>query len=133
MLNGVDVYTGDGVIDWAHTYGSGVAFAFVKASEGIGIHDAKHASNIKNAKAAGLLTGSYHFFLPTSNATDQAKFFIDCVEQDGGFNGQMIPIIDAEKRSGMSITEYSASIQAWLDVVETHIGRKPGIYVNGDY
>ncbi len=133
MLKGVDVYTGDGTIDWVKVKASGYDFAFIKASEGTGIHDARHASNIKAAKAAGLLVGSYHFFLPNWNGSAQAKFFIECVEEDGGFDGQIIPIIDAEKRGGMTVAEYSKSVQAWLDVVESHIGRKPGIYVNVDY
>ena len=133
MLKGCDVYAGDGIIDWAKVKAAGVEFAFIKASQGTTIHDARHATNGGVAKVAGLLFGSYCFFEPTSNASDQAKYFIECVEKDGGFDGQLIPIIDAEKRGGMTVNQYSASIQAWLDVVEAHIGRKPGVYVNGEY
>ena len=130
MLKGVDVYSGDKVIDWGKVRSAGNDFAFIKASQGTTIHDARHEINIQGAQAAGLLVGSYHFFMPTSDAANQAKFFLSCV---GDLTGQLIPIIDAEKRGGMTVEAYSASVQAWLDVVEETIGRKPGIYVNGDY
>jgi len=130
MLKGVDVYQGDGVIDWTRVKAAGHDFALIKASQGTTIDDGKHAANVANARSAGLVVGSYHFFEPTYNGSAQAKFFADCV---GDFGGQIIPTIDAEKRGGMTVDEYTKSVQAWLDVIEHVIGRKPMIYVNRDY
>jgi lysozyme len=127
---GCDVYSGDGDIDWAKVKKAGYDFAFIKASQGTTIKDSHYEINKKNAQDAGLLISAYEYFTPSSDAYNQARFFLDCV---GDFDGMLPLCIDAEKRSGLSVEGYSKSIQAWLDVVEDVTGVPPIIYVNRDY
>jgi lysozyme len=130
MIKGVDVYAGDNEINWAKVKNTGYDFAFIKATQGTSIKDIQYKTNIQNAQYNNLLTGSYHFFEATGNASDQAKYFLDYV---GDMNGQLLPVLDAERKGGMTVAQYSRSVQAWLDVVENAIGKKPIIYVNNDY
>jgi GH25 family lysozyme M1 (1,4-beta-N-acetylmuramidase) len=73
MLKGIDVYAGDGTVNWEKVMAAGFRFAFIKASQGTSIHDSRHATNIRSARDAGLMVGSYHFFLPTSNAAERPR------------------------------------------------------------
>ena len=66
MQNGIDVYTGQGVIDWRKVADSGISFAMIKASQGRGetratknlrsFTDSRFAYNIAEASKAGLIT-----------------------------------------------------------------------------
>jgi GH25 family lysozyme M1 (1,4-beta-N-acetylmuramidase) len=60
-INGLDVYTGDGTVTWSSVKAGGYDFAFVKADEGVNAPDAKFATNMSGANAAGVYVGPYHF------------------------------------------------------------------------
>lgn len=61
FLNGLDVYSGDGVVNWTTVKNSGIDFAFVKADEGVAAPDSRFATNISGANSAGIYVGPYHF------------------------------------------------------------------------
>jgi GH25 family lysozyme M1 (1,4-beta-N-acetylmuramidase) len=60
-IQGLDVYDGDGVVNWATVKNGGFDFAFVKADEGVNAPDDNFATNMTNADAAGVYVGPYHF------------------------------------------------------------------------
>jgi GH25 family lysozyme M1 (1,4-beta-N-acetylmuramidase) len=60
-INGLDVYSGDGTINWTSVKNGGYAFAFVKADEGVNAPDSKFATNMSGANAVGIYVGPYHF------------------------------------------------------------------------
>src|SRR5258708_3344786 len=62
VTKGVDVSHYDGTIDWVAAHGAGIDYAFMKATESTGFVDPTFAANFKNAKAAGVIPGAYHFF-----------------------------------------------------------------------
>jgi lysozyme len=132
MIKGVDVYHGDGNIDWNRVCAAGYKFAFVKASQGTTIRDSAYEGNLNSAERAGVLVGAYHFFTPTSDAAAQAKWFLRCIDMEN-YNGMLPPVIDAEKRGGMSINGYTDSIRVWCNIVEDKMGVKPIIYASFDY
>lgn len=92
-VRGVDVSHYQGEIDFSVLAKQGISFTFIKATEGSGTSDEKFAENWKNARAAGLLTGAYHFFSFGSAAETQADNFIAAVpcEPDA-----LPPVIDLE-------------------------------------
>ena len=61
---GIDVYGGSGTINWTSVKNSGVSFAFLKATEGIGFQDSSYNTNRTQAKAQGIVIGAYHFAGP---------------------------------------------------------------------
>ena len=54
---------------------SGLGFVFVKATEGTGYVNPKHAGQVAHARAAGLVVGHYHFVRP-GELTAQAAYFL---------------------------------------------------------
>ncbi len=58
---GIDVYEGDGSVDWLEVKRSGKSFAFVKATEGRTIKDKLFPKHWVALKQAGLIRGAYHF------------------------------------------------------------------------
>ena len=61
FIQGIDVYTGDGAVNWTSVKNGGYSFAFVKADEGVSSADGQFAANMTNANAAGVYVGPYHF------------------------------------------------------------------------
>lgn len=78
-VEGIDVYDGQGKVDWAAARDAGVSFAFVKATQGTYGTQSTFAGNWAGAKAAGVLRGAYHFFDPTEDGTAQAAHFLAVV------------------------------------------------------
>src|SRR5690348_11115326 len=76
VTHGIDVSHYDGTIDWAQAFGSGIAFAFMKATESTGFVDPSFATNWKTAGDNGVIRGAYHFFRASADATAQADFFV---------------------------------------------------------
>jgi len=60
-IQGIDVYSGDGTINWTSVKNGGYDFAFVKATEGVNAPDSRFAANMSGANAAGIYVGPYHF------------------------------------------------------------------------
>ena len=61
FIQGIDVYNGNGTVNWTSVKNGGYDFAFVKATEGVNFIDARFNTNMTNANAAGLYVGPYHF------------------------------------------------------------------------
>src|SRR6266576_554653 len=51
-------------LNWATLKSTGIVFAWAKATEGLTVNDANYTTFQANAKAAGVLIGSYHFAHP---------------------------------------------------------------------
>lgn len=90
-MNGIDVYTGQGVIDWKKVADSGIRFAMIKATQGRGetaatmklrnFTDSKFARNITEASAAGLMVGVWHWLTAktVAEAEEEADYFVKVI------------------------------------------------------
>jgi GH25 family lysozyme M1 (1,4-beta-N-acetylmuramidase) len=65
-IQGIDVYNGDGAVNWNSVKSGGYDFAFVKATEGVNFIDARFATNMTNANSGGVYVGPYHLARPDS-------------------------------------------------------------------
>jgi GH25 family lysozyme M1 (1,4-beta-N-acetylmuramidase) len=71
FIHGVDVYYGDGVVNWTTAKNTGgIQFAFVKATDGVVDIDPKFTSNMQGATNAGVLVGPYHLCRVASRYID---------------------------------------------------------------
>jgi GH25 family lysozyme M1 (1,4-beta-N-acetylmuramidase) len=75
-MRGIDIYSGQGDIDFNKVKGSGVEIVYIKATEGLTYTDPTFKSFYDKAKAAGLKVGFYHF-LRNNNPVEEAKHFIN--------------------------------------------------------
>lgn len=74
-IQGIDVSNHNGAIDFNKVAADGVAFVYVKASEGVGYEDPRFKKNMDDARRAGLKVGAYHFFRKDKSGVEQAQNF----------------------------------------------------------
>jgi len=129
-VKGIDVSHYQGEVDWEAVAGQGIAFAYVKATEGSSHIDEMFGRNYGGARDAGIRTGAYHFFSFDSPGSSQAKHFISTVEY---FEGMMAPAVDVEfygnkKEDPPDAGLVEVQLGDYLDMVEQAYGMKPVIY-----
>lgn len=125
-IRGIDVSHYQGVVNWQKVATSNIAFAYAKATDGIGVVDTHFAANYDGMKSNGILRGAYHFFRPALNAKAQADSFLHVVRQLQP--GDLPPSLDLEVDGGKSASVIIKGAQVWIEEVEKALGRTPLIY-----
>ncbi|MHB8418384.1 MAG: GH25 family lysozyme [Myxococcales bacterium] len=129
-LQGADVSSFQGTIDWATVAGTGLTFSIAKATEGVTIQDSSFAGNWSGMKANGIVRGAYHFFHSQDNGATQADDFLAQVSAAGGFQpGDLPPFLDWEATdTGTTNAQAIAGAQAFIDEIQTKTGLTTVIY-----
>jgi lysozyme len=142
-VEGIDVFDGQGAIDWDAVADAGVAFAFIKATQGTYDAQSTFEANWAGARRAGVLRGAYHFFDPTEDGALQAQAFlatlgrleagdlpamldIECPDGDANCLGAGFPGDAPAGAIAMRMGD-------WLRAVEGATGAKPLVYTFGSY
>ena len=125
MLSGIDVSHYQEVIDWPKVRASGVRFAIIKASEGVEYADPMFEENFKGALVAGIIPGSYHFFLPGQDPLKQAQHHWEVVSAVCGSRPCLPPCIDLET-AGATKAQMNAIVGGFLQELQRLDGR-PGL------
>jgi lysozyme len=126
-VHGIDVSAYQGHIDWPRVAQQRVRFAFIKASEGGTMRDARFQRNWREARAAGILSGAYHYFQPNRDGGQQAALFISTVPLRPG---DLPPVLDVEAPKFHDVAELRREIRQWLTAVEAHYKVRPILYSN---
>lgn len=131
-IKGIDVSKWQGTIDWAKVKASGIDFAILRCSFGRASSqkDAMFETNYKNAKAAGMPVGAYHYSYATT--VEQAKAEAQlCLNTIKGKTFEYPIYFDIEdpSQSSLSKSTISAIIKAFCKTVE-EAGYYVGIYAN---
>lgn len=134
-IQGIDVSSHQDAISWPAVKAMKVGavqlgFVYIKASEGLNDADKKFRRNWINAKAAGMTTGAYHFFLATKSGKAQAQNFMKQVQLQ---KGDLPPVLDIEQLYGVKPEQMRSRAKEWLSTVEEHYGIKPVIYSYADF
>jgi lysozyme len=130
---GIDVSYHQGSIDWSRVAGSGVRFAFLRASAGTLTADTAYAAYRSGARAAGLTVGSYHFANPDGAANDAANEASWFLSNAVIGSGDLLPVLDLEVSNGLSPAALTAWAQTWLTRVTEATGVRPIIYTNNAF
>ena len=124
-MYGIDVFEGDGRVDWAAVKNSGKTFAFVRATEGASIKDKAFSTHWPILKMDGIIRGAYHFFHPlTSDPTTQAQEFLKTLGKLAP--GDLPPVIDVEITDGGGASSVIRGVKEWLGVVEPALQQQTG-------
>lgn len=117
-LFGVDLSSYQGEVDWAKLKAAGVAFVFVKATEGQTVIDPCFASNWAGAAKAGIPRGAYHVYRTATSGSTQAAHFMAQVQAQG-HPGELPPVLDLETSiiQGENVTSADQEIVGWLQAV----------------
>ena len=136
-VHGVDLSRFQQGIDWALARGSGVNFAFVKATEGGDGYDPLFPSHWTKAAAAGVRRGAYHLFYHCRPAIQQARWFIAHVPRD---RSALPPVLDMEWtptsptcRIRHTPAEIRAEARVFLNAIGAHYGQRPILYTTPDF
>lgn len=129
-VEGIDVSSHQGTIDWEKVRAAGIEFAYVKATEGVGFRDKKALDNARGAMAAGIEVGSYHYLRVRSgkqDASEQALHYLGVFQELGC---TLLPALDVETQGneGKTYAEYLEACREFIEVVESEIGRPPFLY-----
>jgi lysozyme len=147
VVEGIDVYDGQGTIEWAKVKADGRDFAMMKATQGDYNTQTTFAANWSGSKAAGVIRSPYHFFDPTIDGVKQANHFLTTLAAHGGLQpGDLPPMLDIECPTSSNQAQASPNCEYqgnsgwvptatlsqrvfdWLDTVEKATGRKPLVY-----
>jgi|HubBroStandDraft_6_1064221.scaffolds.fasta_scaffold192498_2 lysozyme len=147
VVEGVDVFSGDGTIDWTKLAASGRKFVFIKATQGDYETQSTFNADWSGALAAGVLRSPYHFFDGTVDGVTQANSFLAELTAAGGLAvGDLPPMLDIECPTASTQAASSQSCEGgtdsgwvapatlqkeifdWLDTVQQATGTTPILY-----
>jgi lysozyme len=123
---GIDVSKWQDTINWTSVKNAGIAFAFIRLSDGANTKDAKFAANWAGAKSVGIIRGAYQFFRPAQSVTTQADMMIAAI---GTYTpGDLPPVIDVEDDGGLAPATVASRVRQWVDRVQNALGVTPIVY-----
>ncbi len=129
---GLDVSHHQGDIRWSEVSDNEpkIDFVYIKATEGKDHKDTKFLENWQQASLTGIKVGAYHFFTWCKTGQEQFENFKDSVPVD---ISAMPPAIDLEFGGNCSARpprqQLLANLSVFAELVETHYGKKPLLYV----
>ncbi|MBT9382977.1 glycoside hydrolase family 25 protein [Pseudooceanicola sp. CBS1P-1] len=137
QVHGIDASRYQGDINWAQARAHGVAFAWLKATEGGDYIDPGYAVNAPRARAAGVPVGAYHFFYFCRTPAEQANWYIKNVPY---VPGDLPPVLDIEwNHQSKTCRRFPdpetvrQEIRQFVNIVTPHYGTPPVIYTTPDF
>lgn len=136
-VHGIDVSKYQGTIDWPAVRNAGIAFAFIKATEGGDRFDERFKKYWRGAGQAGIPRSAYHFYYFCRPAIEQADWFIRNVPRE---RGTLPHVLDMEWNAHSPTCQLRPPAQVvrremniFLDRIERHYGKRPIIYTTVDF
>ncbi|MGL5852078.1 MAG: GH25 family lysozyme [Phycicoccus sp.] len=129
---GLDVSSHQGRIDWPAVAGDDIDAVYIKASEGATYRDEHFADNWRDARAAGLDVGAYHFFTLCKEGEEQAANLLGRLREVGATASDLPPVVDLEldgncsQRPAADVLE--ARLRAFVTEVEAATGQQLVLY-----
>lgn len=131
---GIDVSHHNGNIDFKKVAADGISFVFIKATQGKSFRSSKFLQFVKDAKAAGLLIGAYHYVDDSAGSVETAKAeaanFYKAIQDAGGIGVfDLPPVMDYESnKNSYSKATITAVAKTFLEEIHKLTGVKPLVY-----
>ena len=127
-LQGVEVGTLEGSVDWTALKAVGADFAYLDASASAFARDPAFVKNLEDARAARLQVGAVHLYDPCQPAERQAANFVTVIPRDAKL---LPPAVDLDRLADdcpvkVSDAAVESELMTFLNQIETHTG-KPAI------
>jgi lysozyme len=133
-LRGIDVSHYQGTINWPAVAGDDVAFAYIKATEGVDGRDARFARNWRGAQRAGIRVGAYHYFIFCRSGRAQAHNFLAVAPHR---THALPPAVDLEMGGACTARlpgpKMRRELDAFLKVVEAREHKHAVLYVTPQF
>ena len=128
-MNGIDISSYNGNINYSMLKASGIKYVYIKATEGVNFVDNKFRENADKAQASGLYFGFYHFMSEKTSPTQQAIDFYNTIK---GYKYTLIPCLDIETNNlGRNATQISDRCIEFLNKFKELSGIDCIIYTGG--
>jgi hypothetical protein len=126
---GFDKSSFDGRVDWNAAKARRIAFATIRASDGLNA-DPLHLEEAAAALAAGVHVSPYHYYEPGQGVAAQGAKFLASTK-----GGDLPPMLDLEDYASTHgyAGIWGKEIKPWLDFVQGAVGIRPWIYSSPDY
>lgn len=141
-VGGIDISSHDHrrfSVHWPTEVAAGSEFVYIKATEGSTYVNPNFAADYKAARAAGRYVGAYVYARPDrGNPVGQAEHFLRHAKFTRDAR-TLVPFVDLEwpyaglrtdDCYGLTPPQLRAWIRAFIDRIESAVGRKPMIYTN---
>lgn len=122
-MKGIDIYSGQGNVDFNAVKSSGIEIVYIKATEGVTYTDPTVRDFHSKAKAAGLKVGFYHF-LRANNPVLEAQHFLDIVKD---LPADCKYAIDVEIVLGQTAQQLQNNVRQFADYLKQQ-GKESVIY-----
>lgn len=145
MINGIDIYHGDEIVQQDLTSmakQNSLYFIFIKASTGGSGKDARFADCWAMSRKAGLVCGAYHFFWPVTDVSTQVNNFVSQYKLVSRA-GVLPPVVDIEwTKTNASQKEFWNDVtpanrivilKDYLQKIELLLNVKPIIYTANSF
>lgn len=133
-VRGIDVSHHNGVVLWRQVKAGGVAFAYLKASEGADRVDEAFTRNARGAAAAGLPAGAYHFFTLCRTGEDQARNFLSATATA---RLRLPPAVDLEFDGNCAARPprkaFNHALAVFIRDVRKATGQEPVLYATTEF
>jgi GH25 family lysozyme M1 (1,4-beta-N-acetylmuramidase) len=132
-VKGLDVSHWNGLPDFEWLRSKGMRFVFSKASQGTSFVDDTYRKHTRQARAAGIVAGAYHFFDYKKNGVRQAEHFLDTVRSKTGTDGLLPLVVDVECLKSIGTSNHANAkrrLHDMLDELYRQTGRYPMIYTS---
>ncbi|OLT38654.1 lysozyme [Saccharomonospora sp. CUA-673] len=137
-VQGIDVASWQGNVNWRHWWNQGKRFAYVKATEATSYKNPYFTQQYNGSYNVGMIRGAYHFAVPNSSSgRAQANYFVN---NGGGWSadGKTLPgALDMEYNPygdnacyGLSKAQMASWIRDFHDTYHSRTGRHPVIYTS---
>lgn len=114
--------------DFKKMKAAGAEFVICKASQAT-FTDPEYLEYMKNAKAAGMIRGAYHYLDGTKSGVEQANYFCSLIAND---MPDLPPIVDYEESKNVPSGDITR-LKDFCEVVKAKTKRTPIIYTGFGY
>lgn len=141
-MQGIDVSSVNGRVDWSKVKADSVDFAVVKATQGRGegtltrflsrFRDSRFAENVLGASAAGLDVSVYHYFTATDTQTAlaEADYFLDTLDPyRKRITAYAAVDVESKYLSALAPAQLAECVEAFVQRVYER-GYQPLVYTN---
>lgn len=124
-LQGAEVGSIDGAVDWKALKAIGADFAYLDASASAFARDPAFVKNLDDAKAAKLQVGAVHRYDPCQPADKQAANFVTVVPRDAAMLPPAVELAQLGDDCPIKVTDAAveSELMTFLNQIETHTGK----------
>lgn len=124
-MQGVEIGTDDGEVNWDSLKAIGVDFAYIDSSASAFARDPRFVVNFDAARAAKMQVGAVHRYDPCQPADKQAANFVTTVPRDPSL---LPPAVELDMLADgcpvhVSDAKVESELMTFLNQIETHAGK----------